>query len=246
MAGMNTLSGVFFDLDDTLYDHLTPLRNTLQSQLNLPDTFNYEAAYQRFRYYSDHLAAIQKDAFAAHNVEGQHRMRTERYIRMLKEFDISITMQVAERLQQDYLSRQYDIALFEGAKETIQQLNEKGCLVGIITNGAEAHQQNKIQALALEELISTELIFITGRVGWDKPDPRIFHHVLSETKILAENAVYIGDSWRNDVIGALEAGMTMIWFNHRHADRESSHLPHAEVRSYADIQSELLAEPIYR
>lgn len=235
MTERTARAGVFFDLDDTLYDHLTPLKDTLTSQLRLPDAFDHREAYQRFRYYSDHLAAAQENAFAAHNVEGQREMRVQRFMLMLQEFGIQVSMEEAKQLQQDYVDRQYDIALFDGARETILRLQQDGYTVGIITNGAEAHQVKKVEALALDMLVPKEHIYITGRVGWDKPDPRIFQHALQETGVDLEHAVYIGDSWRNDVIGALGAGWRMIWFNHRFAARESQHEPHHEAQSYEDI-----------
>lgn len=234
-------AGVFFDLDDTLYDHLTPLRDTLQHILGLDSEFPYDQAYQRFRYYSDMLSAQQKNPFAAANKDAQVYTRTYRYVLMLQEFDIDISMEQARWLQEDYMGRQYDISLFHGAEDVIRQLQQRGCIVGVLTNGAEEHQRKKIEALALDKLIPAERIFITGTVGWDKPDVRIFEHISKQTGVLPKNAYYIGDSWRNDVIGALGAGWHVLWFNHRRAQPESDHSPHFEVTKYEDIVRILLS-----
>ncbi|OPA75264.1 HAD family hydrolase [Paenibacillus selenitireducens] len=233
-------TGVFFDLDDTLYDHLTPLRDTLQHILGLGHDFPYDQAYQRFRYYSDMLSAQQTNPFAANNKDAQVYIRTKRYVLMLQEFDIEITLEQGHLLQEDYMGRQYDISLFEGAEDVIRQLQQQGRMVGILTNGAEEHQRKKIQALALDKLIPAEQIFITGAVGWDKPNVRIFEHINQQTHVLAKNSYYVGDSWRNDVIGALGAGWHVLWFNHRQAEPESHHTPQYVVRQYEEIARILL------
>lgn len=39
MNEKNNTKTIFFDVDDTLYDHLQPLRGALQDVLGLPDNF---------------------------------------------------------------------------------------------------------------------------------------------------------------------------------------------------------------
>lgn len=39
MNEINNAKTIFFDVDDTLYDHLQPLRGALQDVLGLPDEF---------------------------------------------------------------------------------------------------------------------------------------------------------------------------------------------------------------
>lgn len=48
---------------------------------------------------------------------------------------------------------------------------------------------------------------ISSRDGAAKPDPLIFHLALERLGIVAEQAVHIGDSLREDVEGALAAGV---------------------------------------
>lgn len=44
-----------------------------------------------------------------------------------------------------------------------------------------------------------------------KPSPRIFRYALSTFGVHPSEAVMIGDSWRNDIVGAASAGMDAIW-----------------------------------
>lgn len=227
---------VFFDLDDTLYDHLSPLRATLRDVLQLPDESPYGEIYHKFRYYSDILSAQQAGSFSTGQVEVMENIRTRRFVLTLADFGIEINEVQARALQQDYLGRQYDIEMFEGAGELIQELLNHGIEVGIITNGTLQHQQNKLQALMMDKLLPANRIFVSGAVGFDKPDVQLFTHVNDQLGIPAERCIYVGDSWRNDVVGATEANWTTIWFNYRGAEPETlEHQPDYIAHNYSEV-----------
>ncbi|WP_128103922.1 HAD family hydrolase [Paenibacillus sp. DCT19] len=240
-SNSNAKKAVFFDVDDTLYDHLQPLRGALQDILGLPDDFPYSEAYHRFRYYSDWLSE-QEGLSAVPEPAAMERMRRRRFELTLEEFGVSLQAGQAEALQQQYLSCQFRILPFEGAYDLIRRLSAEGHVVGLITNGPGAHQRTKLEALDVIGLIPEERIFISGTIGYAKPDRRLFEHVNELTGTTPSNSFYIGDSWRNDVVGAVDAGWSVIWFNHREAMPESDHQPHHVAQTYEDIKRVLLSE----
>lgn len=232
---------VFFDVDDTLYDHLQPFREALEETLDTGQDFPYEPAYHRMRYYSDYLSA-EAGGTPTHG-QVLASMRTERFIRSLGEFDLALTAEQAEAVQAAYLNRQFDIRPFPGAFDLIGKLQELGVVVGVITNGPPDHQWRKIRALGVDRLIPAELVFISGAVGLTKPDVRLFELIAGKLGKTAEQCCYIGDSWRNDVVGAAGAGWRAIWFNHRGVrPEEDSHLPHTPVTNYGELARLLLDE----
>ncbi len=229
----------FFDVDDTLYDHLIPFREALQQVLGTGEDFPYASAYHRMRYYSDKLSA----EAGGTPTQGSElkEMRTRRFLLSLAEFDVRLTGSQAEEIQSAYLNRQFQIILFDGVRPLMTELIGRGWIVGLITNGPPEHQMKKIRALGLSDLIPPERIFISGAVGITKPDRKLFDHVANKLKLIPAACYYIGDSWRNDVVGAVDAGWNVLWFNHRGAEPESAHKPHFLVKSYADIAQVLLA-----
>lgn len=226
---------IFFDVDDTLYDHLQPLRGALQEVIGLPDDFPYAEAYHRFRYYSDWLSD-QEGLSAVPEPEAVERMRRRRFELMLEEFGIAVEPEQAAALQEEYLGRQFRIQPFDGAYDLMRRLMEDGHFVGLITNGEGAHQERKLEALNVRNVIPGECIFISGTIGYAKPDRRLFEHVSTQTGTEARNSFYIGDSWRNDVVGAVDAGWQVIWFNHRQAEPESDHQAHYVAHNYEEIE----------
>ncbi|MCV9949124.1 HAD family hydrolase [Paenibacillus sp. BT-177] len=234
---------VFFDVDDTMYDHLHPTRDALRTVLGLSERFPYQEVYHRIRYYSDLLSAKGGLLEGKAGQDELDDMREGRFILALQEFGVAITREQAVHVQQEYLDRQYRIESFEGATSLIDELSSAGYLVGLITNGLEEHQMSKIKAMTLENHVAAEHIFVSGTVGYAKPDRRIFEIVNERTGTLAEHCCYIGDSWRNDVAGAIAANWRVIWFNHRNAIPESDVSGAYETAaSYAELRRLLLPD----
>lgn len=55
-----------------------------------------------------------------------------------------------------------------------------------------------------------DAVVYSAAVGIEKPDPRIFLHALERLGVAPEDAVHVGDSAREDVEGALAAGMEAL------------------------------------
>jgi putative hydrolase of the HAD superfamily len=55
-----------------------------------------------------------------------------------------------------------------------------------------------------------DAVVFSAAVGVEKPDPRIFRHALERLGVPPEEAVHVGDSVREDVEGALAAGMEAL------------------------------------
>lgn len=95
----------------------------------------------------------------------------------------------------------------ERTVETLEELRRRGYRLGVISN-ADGRAGEALDAVGLREHF--ELIVDSGLVGFDKPDPRIFHHALQQMGVEPEQAVYVGDIYEIDVRGARAAGMRPI------------------------------------
>ena len=97
--------------------------------------------------------------------------------------------------------------------ELARELAEQGARVAVVSNS-----EGGLAALLTEIGIADafELIVDSARVGFAKPDPRIFRHVVAELGVDGADRVHVGDSWAADVQGALAAGWRAVWFG-RHA-----------------------------
>ena len=89
--------------------------------------------------------------------------------------------------------------------------------VGIITNGAhDEHtdsQLSKVRHLGLSERIQS--LTISGEVGVRKPNAKIFKVACERAGILPKEAVFVGDTIENDIVGANRAGMTSVFIDRK-------------------------------
>jgi HAD superfamily hydrolase (TIGR01549 family) len=58
-----------------------------------------------------------------------------------------------------------------------------------------------------------EAIVISAEVGLRKPDRRIFEHVCAMMRLAPTEILFVGDTPRDDVLGATEAGMRTVWIS---------------------------------
>lgn len=202
---------IFFDLDDTLYDHLVPFREAVREVLT-PDesSLDYAELFYIVRHHSDLLWPKY--------LSGELPLEETRVLRLelaFAEFGLPLNREQASRVQASYIGRQYQLEMIEGVREQLVRFIAEGHIVGIITNGPKEHQMKKIIGLGVDQLIPPDRIFISDAVGIAKPNPELFAHVNRLTGTAAENSIYIGDTWANDVVGALAAGWKVCWYNPR-------------------------------
>jgi putative hydrolase of the HAD superfamily len=90
--------------------------------------------------------------------------------------------------------------------------------LGVISN-ANGTVKSCFARLGLARFFET--IVDSTEVGIEKPDVRIFEHALREMNVGAAEAVYVGDVFKIDVVGARAAGLRAILIDPQgfHADK---------------------------
>jgi putative hydrolase of the HAD superfamily len=97
-----------------------------------------------------------------------------------------------------------------GMFEVVAELSSKGVPVGIISN-SEGRLAELVEELGYTALFP--VIVDSGRLGIDKPDPRIFQHAAGLLGVSLDELVHVGDAWEADVLGARAAGAEAVWFS---------------------------------
>ena len=126
---------------------------------------------------------------------------------------------MAEELN-DFLSSRYltSLSLYEDVSvlETLHTYH-----VGIVTNGAhDEHtdsQLSKVRHLGLSERIQS--LTISDEVGVRKPNIKVFNVACERAGILPKEALFVGDSIANDIVGANRAGMTSVLIDRKSEGR---------------------------
>ena len=116
--------------------------------------------------------------------------------------------------------------------------------VGIITNGAhDEHtdsQLSKVRHLGLTERIQS--LTISGEIGVRKPNLEIFKVACERAGVLPEEAIFVGDSVQNDIVGANRAGMTSVFINRKSEElipQIAAEQPDFKISNLQDVSSYL-------
>ncbi|MEP7270107.1 MAG: HAD-IA family hydrolase [Acidobacteriota bacterium] len=120
--------------------------------------------------------------------------------------------------------------VFPDVVPTLNQLREQGLRLAVISN-FDSRLDEILTGLSLDQHF--DAIHFSTRVGYAKPDPRIFQYALTHHDLRAEEVWHVGDSLRDDVGGALDAGISPIWLDRQGHDINNERL--IRIQSLVEI-----------
>lgn len=144
-----------------------------------------------------------------------------------------------EELKRELLALHQERHLWTGTQpgtaDALARLRAAGLRLAVVSNS----DGRAAQALAAAGLLEHfEFVVDSGEVGIEKPDPRIFQLALERLGIAPERAMYVGDLYEVDAVGARAAGLPVVLVDPDglHAGRD---VP--TVRDVAELADRLLA-----
>lgn len=94
-----------------------------------------------------------------------------------------------------------------GTAEALERLKNAGIRLAVVSNS----DGRAAAALAAGGLLDAfEFVIDSAEVGVEKPDPRIFQIALDRLGVSASDALYVGDLYEVDVVGARAAGLDVV------------------------------------
>jgi putative hydrolase of the HAD superfamily len=124
--------------------------------------------------------------------------------------------------------------LFEDVLPLFQQLKNRGLMRGIITN-ADKNVFSLIEKLGLKPYL--DVIVTSEQVGAEKPAAPIFLAALEQAKVKAPEAIYVGDQYQSDVLGARGAGIESLLIDRYDVTPEIQDCP--RIRTLSELISYL-------
>lgn len=145
---------------------------------------------------------------------------------------------LAERLQGDFVAAAR--ASLVDSRAALSRLGR--CYdLGVISNfyGNVGHLLEEAGILPFLSVVIDSTL-----VGLRKPDPAIFRLALEKLECAPEDALYVGDSFDKDIIGAHQAGLRTAWLSNRtEGECPDPSLVDFRIRSIAELESVLPKDP---
>jgi HAD superfamily hydrolase (TIGR01509 family) len=91
--------------------------------------------------------------------------------------------------------------------EALARLKGAGLLLGVVSN-SEGKVAQALEAAGLRDYF--DVVVDSGQIGVEKPDPRIFEAALDQLRVDPGEALYVGDLYDVDVLGARAAGVEAV------------------------------------
>lgn len=217
---MENIRHIFFDLDNTLWDHRRNAYLTLESifeREKIQDKYDlvFEDFHREYFTINENLWALIRDG----KIDKDH-IRKHRFYDSFLFFGID-DFELSQKFEHQFLDEiiEYN-ELVEGAFHLLNYLAEKQYRLHVLSNGFEEVTYRKCELSGIKNYFET--ITSADEIGIRKPQPEIYQYALNKSEAQTEHSIMIGDDWVADVEGALSFGMDAIFFDRFEDDFDST------------------------
>lgn len=202
---------IFFDLDNTLWDHRKNAYLTIRSLFEKEEiTLKYNIDFEEFHSVYHEINEKLWEQIRDGEIDKEY-LRKHRFYDTFKRFgvdDLNLSMFFEEHFLDKILNYNH---LVESADVILEYLKSKNYTLHIISNGFQEVTERKCILSGIDHYFNT--ITSADSVGVRKPNPEIFEYSLGLSKAKKEESILIGDDWIADVVGAQNFGIDVIFFD---------------------------------
>jgi HAD superfamily hydrolase (TIGR01549 family) len=213
MLDIARIKAISLDLDDTLW----PIWPTIErAEKVLHDWLVHNAPMAAALFSSPSALREIRDHMATNRPELKHDLSAVRRESIrLALYRAGENPLLAEKAFEVFFAERQRVDLFDDARPALEFLAARFPLVSISNGNAD------LARVGIGEFFRAAISAREFGVG--KPDPRIFHAAAGAVEVTTEEMLHVGDDATLDALGALNAGMQVVWVN------RSDHLwPHEQ------------------
>lgn len=206
-----TIRHIFFDLDNTLWDHRKNAELTLNDlfeRRGIQETHNilFDEFHTKYDEVNEDLWVKIRDGLIDKDF-----LRKHRFYDTFMHFGVD-DEELADFFEKHFLDEIINFnELIEGTLEILDYLKAKGYRLHVVSNGFHEVTHRKVALSGLQPYFET--IVSADDVPAMKPSEKIFRYALEQAKAEKEESIFVGDDWVADVKGAQNFGMEVIYFD---------------------------------
>jgi putative hydrolase of the HAD superfamily len=137
-----------------------------------------------------------------------------------------VVMGVLGKMQQQKMT----LVLFDDVAPTLDDLKSRGLVLGMVSN-IDSDMSAVFERLGLTARL--DVIVTSSEAGVSKPDPGIFREALRRAGVRPDEAVFVGDQYQVDIVGARGAGIEGVLLDRTDFYREITDCP--RIKSLAEL-----------
>jgi putative hydrolase of the HAD superfamily len=230
------IRAVFFDLYFTLVRYDPPQEELEANALNElgidadPDVFNRPMAVANEFIYQE----IARHPLSKRSREETIALYAEFQRIVLKEAGIEPEEKLVLAMLAKMQQFKTKLVLFDDVIPALKDLKSRGLILGLISN-VERDLTTTIDDLGLPSWL--DIVVTSLDAGFSKPQPEIFEEAMGRAAVQPSQAVYVGDQYQIDCVGAQSAGMKGILLDRGGYSQEITNCP--RIRSLAELPTYL-------
>ncbi len=201
---MTDLRAVFFDLDDTLFSTTDfaalARRRALKAMIDLGLNVTLE----------DGLRELGE---VIHEFSSNYANHFDKLLLRLPETatrGLNRTVLVAGAVVAYHDAKFGKLRPFPDVLPALRRLARTSLVRGVITDGLDIKQAEKILRLGVYPLLTPGAIFISAQIGISTPNPKLFERACSDMRVTPRQAMYVGDHPTKDIDPANRIGMITV------------------------------------
>ncbi len=170
------------------------------------------AAAQRM--WSTYYSRAATVTFAA-TPEHDHRAQLDLMRGFLERLGLSVgdeDLEAYESMIDSRLSQPGVLQPFPEVTEVLAALQDQDYRLGIVSNWSW-NLRDQVAQVGLDRFF--EVVWASAYAGCIKPHPGIFYQVMLQMDLAVERTLYVGDSYKYDVVGARSAGLDAVLLDRR-------------------------------
>lgn len=194
------IRGIIFDMDNTLFDFVEAKMIACTEVVQFLGAGNPEELFEYFR----------RETRGFENPENIRDYMIDRKIFPLDKYQECVTIYETEKTEH--------INLYPQVRETLEELNRMGLLLGILTDANSDNARTRLTKTGLDGLLHS--LTAHDMTGAKKPDHLPFRYALNKMGLIASETLFVGDSLRRDIAPSKELGMMTAYA--AYGDRNSA------------------------
>jgi len=232
------LRAIFFDIDDTLYStsefsemaRINAVNAMIEAGLALPRDQLMEELGEVIREFS---------ANYEHHFDKLLLRIPRRYYK-----GVNPAILVAAGVIAYHETKIRQLTPYEDAVEVLRLLSKTNMILGIITEGLEVKQAEKLLRMRITSYLSPNALFISNQLGISKPNPKLYQRACSDLNIKPVETMYVGDNPFHDIDPPNSIGMITVRMRRsgKYLDREGKSSANLEVQNFWDLLDYLRQE----
>ncbi len=128
--------------------------------------------------------------------------------KLLKDLRVPQTKVLVQKTATILMSPYKNHLPYEDTLQTLDTLKQQGYKFGLLSNTYQVSFEYLIDEFDLNKRF--DVVMPSYKVGMIKPDPELFHLMLKKLGTSASETAMVGDSFRDDILGAEAVGMRGI------------------------------------